>query len=103
MTRILIVDDKEMMRDSVATTLSRRSYTVTTATNGPAAVEKLRQRPYDVIITDLQMPGMTGIELLDAVREIDEQLPVIVMTAYGTIETAVDAMKRGAFDYITKP
>ncbi|MEM7227931.1 MAG: sigma-54 dependent transcriptional regulator [Planctomycetota bacterium] len=103
MTRILIVDDKEMMRDSVATTLARRSYAVTTAMSGEVALQKLAQRQYDVVITDLQMPSMTGIELVEAIQRIDESIPVIVMTAYGTIETAVEAMKRGAFDYITKP
>jgi len=103
MTRILVVDDKEMMRDSVAATLARRSYAVTTANDGPSAVRKFQQKPFDAIVTDLQMPGMTGIELIDAVRAVDDQIPIIVMTAYGTIETAVDAMRRGAFDYITKP
>lgn len=103
MSRILVVDDKEMMRDSVATTLARKQHTVITASDGSAALAKINEKRPDVVITDLQMPEMNGVELLEAVRKIDEQLPVIIMTAYGTIETAVTAMKQGAFDYITKP
>lgn len=103
MTRILIVDDKEMMRDSVATTLVRKGYIVVTASSGADAVEKLSKRSFDAVITDLQMPEMDGLDLLDEIRRTDEQLPVIFMTAFGSVETAVAAMKRGAFDYITKP
>jgi len=100
---ILVVDDKEMMRDSVATTLSRKSHTVVTASGGKEALEKIAKRSFDAVITDLQMPGMDGLELIDEIRQRDEQLPVVFMTAYGTIETAVEAMKLGAYDYITKP
>lgn len=103
MSRILVVDDKEMMRDSVATMLSRKGHSVVVAPNGEAAIEKIASRPCDAVITDLQMPGMDGVALLDAIRQSDEQLPVILMTAYGTVETAVEAMKLGAYDYITKP
>lgn len=103
MSRVLVVDDKEMMRDSVATTLARRGHGVVTAPGGGIALEKLAARPVDVIVTDLQMPDMSGLDLLARVREIDEDLPVIVITAYGTIENAVQAMKQGAHDYITKP
>jgi DNA-binding NtrC family response regulator len=103
MSRILVVDDKEMMRDSVATTLSRKGHTVITVSAPKAALGKLTERPVDVVITDLQMPEMDGVQLLAEIRKIDEQLPVIVMTAYGTVDTAVAAMKHGAYDYITKP
>ncbi|MHC5026820.1 MAG: sigma-54-dependent transcriptional regulator [Planctomycetota bacterium] len=103
MSRILVVDDKEMVRDSVATTLSRRGHSVVAASGGAAAIEKLGTRKVDAVITDLQMPGMSGIELLEAIRAVDEELPVVFMTAYGTVDTAVKAMKQGAFDYITKP
>jgi DNA-binding NtrC family response regulator len=102
-SRILVVDDKEMMRDSVATTLSRKGHTVVTAAGGKAALERMNRRTPDAVVTDLQMPEMDGLELLAEIRKIDEQLPVIFMTAYGTIETAVAAMKQGAYDYITKP
>jgi two-component system, NtrC family, response regulator HydG len=100
---ILVVDDKEMMRDSVATTLSRKGHTVVTCSSGKDALDRIGKRSFDAVITDLQMPGMDGLELVAEIRQTDEQLPVVFMTAYGTIETAVDAMKLGAFDYITKP
>ena len=104
MSRILVVDDKEMMRDSVATTLARKGHTVMAASSAKAALEKLAQRLGPAaIITDLQMPEMDGLALLAEIRKFDEQLPVIFMTAYGTVETAVAAMKQGAYDYITKP
>jgi len=103
MSRILIVDDKEMMRDSVATMLARKGHTVTAASGAQAALTKLAQRSYDVLITDLQMPEMDGLGLLAEIRQHDDQLQVIFMTAYGTVETAVTAMKKGAFDFLTKP
>lgn len=103
MTRVLVVDDKEMMRDSVATTLARRGHTVVVASGGKAALDKIAERQPDVAITDLQMPEMDGLELLAEIRRVDEQLPVIFMTAYGSVETAVAALKQGAFDYVTKP
>jgi len=103
MSLVLVVDDKEMMRDSVAATLTRAGFEVMTATDATAALESMAKRRPDVVITDLRMPGQTGVELLESVRKIDEDLPVILMTAFGTIETAVRAMKSGAFDYLTKP
>ena len=103
MSKILVVDDKEMMRDSVATTLARKNHTVVAASGAKSALEKLAERPFDAVITDLQMPDMDGLELLAEIRKIDEQMPVIVMTAYGTVDSAVAAMKQGAYDYITKP
>ena len=103
MSKVLIVDDKEMMRDSVATTLSRRGHTVVSASGGKAALDRIGSKRPDLVVTDLQMPGMSGLELLEEIRAIDEELPVVVMTAYGTIETAVEAIRNGAFDYVTKP
>ena len=103
MARILVVDDKELMRDSVGTMLSRKGHAVTAASGGEAALERLAAREFDAIITDLQMPGMDGLALMQAVRERDERIPVILMTAFATVETAVGAMKSGAWDYITKP
>ena len=103
MSRLLVVDDKEMMRDSVATMLSRQGHSVVAGSSCAQALEKIAQRSFDCIITDLQMPEGDGLELLAAIRGHDEQVPVIFMTAYGTVETAVSAMKHGAFDYLTKP
>ena len=103
MSRILVVDDKEMMRDSVATLLGRRGHAVVAVAGGEQAVAKIEARRPDAVVTDLQMPGMNGLELLEEVRRIDDSIPVVFMTAYGTVETAVDAMRNGAFDYVTKP
>lgn len=103
MKRILVVDDKELMRDSVATTLARRGYAVGSAASAADALVQLAGRPYDAVVTDLQMPDMDGLGLLEQVRALDEQLPVILMTAFGSVETAVGAMQKGAWDYITKP
>jgi DNA-binding NtrC family response regulator len=91
------------MRDSVGATLRRAGFGVLTASDGAAALDLVARRRPDAIVTDLKMPGMSGIELLGGIGEIDAELPVILMTAFGTIETAVKAMKQGAFDYITKP
>ncbi|MEM0983798.1 MAG: sigma-54 dependent transcriptional regulator [Planctomycetota bacterium] len=103
MATVLVVDDKEMMRDSVCETLRRAGFGVVAATDGAQGFElATKQRP-DAIVTDLKMPGMTGIELVSKIQEVDPEIPVIVMTAFGTIETAVDAMRLGAFDYVTKP
>ncbi len=103
MAKILVVDDKEMMRDSVATILGRRGHAVISAASGEMAIAKLVEKKPDAVVTDLQMPGMSGIELLAEIRKIDEDLPVILMTAYATVATAVEAMREGAFDYVTKP
>jgi len=100
---VLVVDDKEMMRDSVGSTLTRAGFTVRTATDGRGALKEIASRRPDAVITDLSMPGMSGVDLLGEVRALDDDLPVVLMTAFGTVETAVEAMKRGAFDYITKP
>lgn len=101
--KVLVVDDKQMMRDSVAATLQRAGYTPVAACDGPTALKQAQKHRPVAVVTDLQMPGMTGIELLSKLRQIDDQLPVVLMTAYGTIGEAVEAMKIGAFDFIQKP
>ncbi|MBS0188808.1 MAG: sigma-54-dependent Fis family transcriptional regulator [Planctomycetes bacterium] len=103
MRSVLVVDDKELMRDSVAGTLERAGFAVATAQDGPGAINQIAAKRPDVVVSDLKMPGMTGIELLERIRQIDDDLPVVLMTAFGTIETAVSAIKQGAFDYLTKP
>lgn len=101
--KVLVVDDKEMMRDSVGSTLRRAGFEIVVASNGEDALGVIaRDRP-DVVVTDLKMPGMTGLELLERISQLDDELPVVLMTAFGTIETAVEAMRFGAFDYVTKP
>ena len=100
---VLVVDDRESMRDSVATTLVRAGMEVQTVDGGQAAIDSISRKRPDCIVSDLKMPGMTGIELLAEVRKIDEDVPVILMTAFATVETAVKALKIGAFDYLSKP
>ena len=103
MSTVLVVDDKEMLRDSVAVTLQRAGFTILAASSGTQALAVITSRRPDAVVTDLKMPGMTGVELVEKVREFDEDLPIVLMTAFGTVETAVKAMKLGAFDYISKP
>jgi DNA-binding NtrC family response regulator len=103
MARILIVDDQELMRDSLAATLAREGHEVVAAGDGPAALQRIESGRIDLLITDLKMPKMTGIELLAEARKLKPELPVVLMTAFATVQTAVEAMKLGAYDYIQKP
>src|SRR5690606_8086623 len=101
--RILVADDEESMRYFVTRGLARSGYRVDAVADGAAAVTSYEQRPYDVAVLDLKMPGLDGIEVLDRLRKHDPEALVVLMTAYGTIQSAVEAMRRGAFDYVTKP
>ncbi len=104
MARILIADDQEMMRDSLAATLAREGHEIVAAGDGPLAVSRLSgPGKFDLLITDLKMPRMTGIELLAEAKRIRPEMPVVLMTAFATVSTAVEAMKLGAYDYIQKP
>jgi DNA-binding NtrC family response regulator len=103
MTKILVVDDKQMMRDSVGATLSREGFHPIAAEDPSAALDMIARHRPACVITDLKMPGMDGLELLQRIRKLDPELPVILMTAYATVDTAVEALKLGAFDYIQKP
>jgi DNA-binding NtrC family response regulator len=102
--RILIVDDEIDMLELLELIITDRTdYEVTTTNNPMEVPELLKKAPYDLLITDLRMPDVDGIELIEMVKQIDDQLPFMIITAYGTIESAVEAMRKGAFDYITKP
>ena len=101
--KVLIVDDKQMMRDSVGATLQRAGYTVVAASDGSGALDAVARHRPAAVVTDLKMPEMDGLELLTRMRQADDQLPVVLMTAYGTVNDAVRAMKDGAFDFIQKP
>ncbi len=104
MARILVADDQEMMRDSLAGTLVREGHEVVACGDGVAAAERLGgPGRFDLLITDLKMPKMTGIELLGEARRLRPDMPVVLMTAFATVQTAVEAMKLGAYDYIQKP
>ena len=101
--RVLVVDDEKSMRDLLSITLEKEGYDVLTAAGGEAAIEALRRDATDAVITDLRMPKVDGLQVLRAAKEISPDVAVIVITAVASTETAVEAMKLGAYDYITKP
>jgi len=101
--RVLVVDDEENLRRVTQLKLQQAGYEATTASDGAQALELLARHPQDLIITDLKMPGMSGMDLLRRVKEEYPEVIVIVVTAFGTIESAVEAMRLGAHDYIIKP
>lgn len=101
--RVLVVDDEEDVCRLVTTVLGRCGYQVVAAASGSQALDVLTGSAFDLMVTDLKMPGMTGLELLEHAQQLYPRMAVIVLTAYGTIQTAVTAMKRGAVDYMTKP
>jgi two-component system response regulator PilR (NtrC family) len=101
--RVLVVDDEKSMRDLLSITLEKEGYDVVTAAGGEAAIEALRRDTMDAVITDLRMPKVDGLQVLRAAKEISPDVAVIVITAVASTETAVEAMKLGAYDYITKP
>jgi len=101
--RVLIVDDEKFIRDILADFLGMEGYSVRTAEDGAAALQELTHAHYDLIISDLKMPRMGGIELLEAIGQAAPNALTVIMTGFGTVETAIDAMKRGAYDYILKP
>ncbi len=103
MSQILVVDDELNIRRVLAALLKRDGHNVRTAADGGEAMAELKLRPFDVVITDLKMPRVDGLQLLSHVNEHYPDTPVIIITAHGTIGGAVDALKSGAFDYITKP
>ncbi len=103
MPTILVVDDKDAMRNMLTETLREEGYRVDSADDGQKALDLVRNKAYDLVLTDLKMPSVDGLEVLSQIKQIDEEASVIVMTAYGTIEDAVSAMKKGAYDFITKP
>ncbi len=101
--RILVVDDEESIREFLDIMLRKEGYDVTCVEDGQKAIDILKKKSFDMIISDLQMPNVTGIELLKSVRENYADLLFMLITAFGTTESAVEAMKMGAYDYITKP
>jgi two-component system NtrC family response regulator len=101
--RILVVDDEPAQLELVGGFLSKRGFEVSLASDGREALKRFSREPFDLVLTDQKMPGLSGLELIEAVRAQNPETPVIVMTAYGTIETAVAAIKAGAADYLTKP
>jgi two-component system response regulator PilR (NtrC family) len=100
---ILIIDDEEIMREILETLLTREGYNVRVAANAAEGLELARAMPFDAAVVDMMMPGMDGISALDELKKVDDELPVLMITAFASVENAIAAMKRGAFDYITKP
>ena len=101
--RILVVDDEKDLVRALCDTLADRKYEVEGCTAGQIALEVLRERAFDVLLADLRMPQPDGVALIRAALEMEPNLVCIIMTGHGTIESAVEAMKSGAFDYVLKP
>ena len=102
-TKILIVDDELIMRESLAGWLERDGYDIDTAASGEAALEKIKDTRFDILLVDIKMEGMSGLDLLRYMSENDPDVAVVMITAYGSIATAIEAMKNGAQDYLLKP
>ncbi|NOR10229.1 MAG: FAD-dependent oxidoreductase, partial [Desulfovibrionaceae bacterium] len=101
--RILVVDDELIVRESLRDWLTEDGFEVEMAESGPEALEKMARQVYNLMLLDIKMPGMDGVEVLKRSKELRPELPVVMMTAYATVETAVEAMKIGALDYLMKP
>ena len=100
---ILIVDDEASVRDSLYQWFRTDGYRVDTAEDAASALKKLQENPWDIILLDIKMPGMDGIELQNRIKQIDKNIVTIIITAYASVDTAIQALKEGAFDYVTKP
>lgn len=100
---ILVVDDEENAREGLSKILSKEGYKVETAANGKEAIDNLKRQRYDLVITDMRMPLMDGFEVLREIKKMDENIGVIMITAYGEVESYLEAMNMGAFEYINKP
>jgi DNA-binding NtrC family response regulator len=103
MGSVLVIDDEEIMREVLETLLSQEGYEVRVASGGMEGLEMARAMPFDAAIVDIMMPEMDGLTALDELKKLDDEMAVIMITAFASVDTAVAAMKRGAFDYITKP
>jgi DNA-binding NtrC family response regulator len=102
-TRVLIVDDEEQFVQALSERLAIRNYDVTTSLSGEDALDKVRHYNFDVVILDVQMPGIDGVEALREIKHLKPLTEVIMLTGHGTIETAIEGMKLGAFDFLMKP
>ena len=100
---VLVVDDEEVMREILESLLTADGHRVTTAESGEEGLALARSSSFDAAVVDVMLPGMDGIETMQELKKLDDELPVVLVTAFASVETAIAAMKRGAFDYITKP
>lgn len=103
MKKILVVDDDEQMRRDISEILTKEGYDVANTGSGEEALEKIKEEDFDIVLTDLMMPGISGMEVLTEIKKIKSRIRVIMITAFATVESAVEAMKKGASDYISKP
>jgi CheY-like chemotaxis protein len=101
--RILVVDDEEMVRDLLARFLSERGYLPSPAADGAQALELFRSQPFDLVLSDVRMPGLSGLQLLQAVKEVNPRVPVVLISGFGEVETVVEALKAGAENFLAKP
>ena len=100
--RVLIVDDEKSMCQFLSIMLRKEGYQITTVASGAKALEQFKSAKFDLVITDIRMSGMDGIELLAELKKIDQTIPVIIMTAYASQKSAIEAVNRGAFHYLIK-
>jgi len=100
---VLVIDDEEIMREILDALLTREGYDVRLAATGAEGIELAKSTTFDAAIVDMMMPGLDGIATLEELKKLDEELPVLMITAFASVESAIEAMKRGAFDYVTKP
>jgi two-component system, NtrC family, nitrogen regulation response regulator NtrX len=103
MSRILVIDDERSIRNTLKDILEYEKYEVELAEDGPKGLEKIKNGEFDIVLCDIKMPGMDGIEVLDKLTEFSSDVPVIMISGHGNIDTAVEAIKKGAFDFIEKP
>src|SRR3989475_3295055 len=103
MATILLIEDNERMAQVLARHMEMEGHAVVLVADGEKGIEEFRRQKVDLVLTDLKLPGKSGVEVLQAVKEENPMIPVVVMTAHGTIETAVKAVKEGAFDFLQKP
>jgi two-component system response regulator AtoC len=101
--KVLIVDDEGGMRHMLSVLLEREGYQIDTAQNGREGLDKVRHNDYDLVLCDIRMPEMDGLTFLESTKSLNKQLPVIMMSAFGNVDTAIEAMKTGAYDYVSKP
>ena len=102
-TKVLVVDDEAVIREGVKRILENSGFEVETCASGRLALEMIQEKDFELVITDLKMPGMGGMEVLKTIKILQPEVPVIVITGYSTVDTAVEAMKNGAVDYVAKP
>ena len=102
-TKILIIDDELIMRESLAGWLERDGHQVETSASGEEALERIKESRFDILLVDIKLEGMSGLEVLKRVKESDPDVAIVMITAYGSISTAIEAMKNGAYDYLLKP